>query len=110
MDNEVDPILNGIASWLNFTPLYFIYKQFVYASIAPITIAASPPNRRNARKIIESEKLKMNFERGNIMLIRGAINIVKRNKSSNFHEKTSVFILNKANVRHAPPRTAIESL
>jgi hypothetical protein len=66
-------------------------KQLVNASIAPIKIAASPPSNKNVRKIIESEKLSINFERGKIILIRGAIKIVISERSTNCREKIAVF-------------------
>ena len=91
MENAVAPILNGIAKRLKLIPLCLINRQFVNASIAPIKIAASPPNKRNVRKIIESEKLRINFERGRIILIRGAIRMVNKQRSINCHEKTANF-------------------
>lgn len=73
-------------------------------------IAASPPNSKNERKTIESAKLRMYFERGRIMLMRGASKTVKRKRPANFHVKTSALMLNKAKRKQTPPRTVIEVL
>jgi hypothetical protein len=62
------------------------------------------------RKIIESEKLKINRERGSVKLIRGAIKAAQRKNNRNCHEKTSDLKLKKDKTKQNPPATAIEIL
>ncbi len=76
-----------------------------------IIIASFPPNRRKVRKIIESEKLKINLDRGKVRLIRGAISAAHRKNRKNCHEKTlSDFKLNRAKIKPMPPTIPIEIL
>ena len=76
-----------------------------------IIIASFPPNSRKVRKIIESEKLKINLERGKARLIRGAIRAAHRKNTKNCHEKTlSNFKLNNAKIKQMPPTIPIEIL
>ena len=76
-----------------------------------IIIASFPPNSRKVRKIIESEKLKINLERGKVRLIRGAIRAAHRKNTKNCHEKTSSdFKLNSAKRKQIPPAIPIEIL
>jgi hypothetical protein len=107
---ETDPTLKIRVKRLNSAPLYWRYKQLANLSIVAMIIAVSPPKKRKVRKIIESEKLKMNLERGKVMLIRGAIKTAKRNKRENCHESASAFRFNKAKTRHKPPKKAIAIL
>src|SRR5829696_3481025 len=94
----------------NSTPLNLKYKQLAIISAVAMIIAASPPNSRNERKTIESEKLRMNFERGKAMLMRGAIRIVKRKRTANFHVKTCGLTFSKASKKQTKPSRAIEIL
>ncbi len=87
--SEIDPILNDSFMGVHSTPLNLKYKQWANFSTAAMKIAASPPNNRNDRNTTESEKLRTNFERGNVRLIRGAIATVYAKSKANFHVRTS---------------------
>jgi hypothetical protein len=75
-----------------------------------MNMAASPPNKRNVIKIIESEKFKIYFDLGRVILIRGAIKIVEANKRANVHEIVPSFKRKKARTKQKIPKTAIRIL
>ena len=60
-------------------------------SIVAIKTAASPPKRKKVRKTMESEKFKIYFDLGKVMLILVAIKMVETNKTANAHEKMPCF-------------------
>jgi hypothetical protein len=92
---------------LNCTPRYFWNRQKANISNVAIIMAVFPPNNKNVRKIIESEKFKINFERGSVKLMRGAIKTAKRKSSRNCQESTFAFKLNKAKVKQQLPNIAM---
>src|SRR4051812_10339330 len=103
VESATKPMLKRIVKRGNSMPLYLKYKQLERISAVAIIIAASPPKTRKERKTIDSEKLRMNFDRGRAILIRGAIKIVKRKRTANFHVKTSGLIFSKARRKQMLP-------
>jgi hypothetical protein len=104
------PILKGIEYRLNLTPFTVKYKQLASISIVAIITAASPPKRRKARKIIESEKLNVSSEWGKVKLILGAIKIVNKNKIKKCQEKTFSFKFSRVKIKQKTPKIAIAIL
>ena len=78
--------------------------------MAAIKIAAYPPKRINDKKIIESEKLRMNFARGSVKLIRGVSKSVKARINKKLQLKTSFGKYNVATIKQMPPTEMTASL
>lgn len=89
VDKDAIDIFVRITGSLKDTLLW--RRQNASISTVAINIAASPPNNRKVKKIIESEKFRMYFDLGKVILIRGAIKMVKANKRANFHERVPCF-------------------
>jgi hypothetical protein len=84
--------------------------QFANLSTVAIIIAASPPYKRKARKIIASEKLKINPERGSVKHKRGATKIAKQEMRKNCQSNKSELKFNVAQIKHKPPNREIKIL